>query len=337
MNRVSNLVRRIAGYYGAACARSILTACLCLMLWSGAARAGPDPLICALVPHFKDEYWLSVGYGLEREAARQGARLLLYEAGGYRSRATQIAQLRSCAARGADAILIGAVTSDHPDLVEAVAAAAKVAPVFGLVNALDAGALSGHGGVDWRDMGRAVGRYLARRHPAGSPPQSAVLLSGPPEAGWSALLESGLRAGLKGSAVAIVETYGADTGLRQQFALVETALARHPEADYLIGSAPAIEAAMGLRAARPDGPDVRLISTYISHTVLRGLMNGSVEAAPFDDPMLQGTMAIRQALGSGKGAGPAASAGPDIVLLTSQDPRLGSVRISPPEYFPAIQ
>lgn len=311
----------------------MLAAWLCAVLWSGAAQAASGPLICALVPHFKDEYWLSVGYGLEEEATRRNARIVFHEAGGYLARAAQIAQLNACAARGVDAVLIGAVTSDHPDLLAALEAAARQAPVFGLVNELHSDALSGHIGVDWRHMGRAVGEYLADRHPAGTAPQSAVLLSGPPEAGWSGPLEEGLRAALDGSAVTIVDALGADTGLRQQLALVETALARHPGADYLIGSAPAIEAAMGLIAARPDGPAPRLVSTYISHTVLRGLMNGSVVAAPFDDPMLQGRMSVQQALG-GRAA---PRSGTGIRLLTAGEPGGGTVHLSPADYFPDIQ
>ncbi len=101
-------------------------------------------------------------------------------------------------------------------------------------------------------MGYAVGKYLSAVHPAGSPEKTAVFLTGPAEAGWTLPLETGLRNGLAKSSVRILEVLGADTGIRQQLVLAEIALDRHPDVDYLIGSAPAIEAAIGLLATRPD-------------------------------------------------------------------------------------
>lgn len=297
------------------------------------------PLVCVLVPHFKDEYWLSARYGLERAAAREGVELALYEAGGYNARKRQIAQLETCAARQAEAILLGAVTSDHPELLEAVARAARQAPVIGLVNELHATDLTARIGVDWFEMGRAVGAYLKSRHPPGTTRQSGVLVTGPDSAGWTSPLRRGMRAGLAGSAVEITEVLKADTGLRQQLALVEEVLSRIPRPDYLIGSAPAIEAAMGLLAVHDDPGSPKLVSTYISHTVLRGLMNGTVLAAPFDDPARQGEMALERAREAIEAPGPAdpGMSGPEIRLLRSYDPSLANVMVSPPEYFPRIE
>lgn len=296
-----------------------------------------NPLFCVLVPHFKDEYWLSVGYGLEQEAARQKVDLLLFEAGGYNARAQQIAQLDQCAARGVDAILIGAVSSDHNALIAAIAKAAQTVPVFGLVNAVHSDALAGRIGVDWFEMGLSLGHYLGDLHPKGSAPQRAVLLSGPVEAGWTGPLEKGLRAGLQNSAVTIAQNYAADTGLRQQLNLVEMALTTHPDTDYLIGSAPAVEAAIGLLLATNKQDPPQLLSTYISHTVLRGLMNGRVMAASFDDPLIQGHMAIQQAVATLRGVKTTSRDGPKIMLLTQDRATLGEVHLSPPDYFPAIR
>lgn len=337
INRVSKPVRRILGHYGAACVATIAAIAFCLPILPRAANAEARPLFCVLVPHFKDEYWLSVGFGLEQEAARQAVDLLVYEAGGYRDRAAQIAQLDLCVARGADAILIGAVTSDHPDLIQAIASVAERVPVLAVVNALESNRLSARIGVDWQGMGRAIGDHLSALHPAGTPAKTALLVSGPPEAGWTGLVETGLRAALTTSSVTILEVFGADTGLRPQLSLVETALSRHPDADYLIGSAPAIEAAFGLIAAQttPDPP--ALLSLYVNHSVLRGLMNGQVQTAAFDDPVRQGIMAIRQAVGATPLSDAARLVGPDIVLLTRADPDLDQIRISPAGYFPKLQ
>ncbi|MCV2894952.1 TMAO reductase system periplasmic protein TorT [Lentibacter sp. XHP0401] len=339
ISRVSNLVCRIVKLYGAIGRCSIALVMLCCALWVAPAAASPaekPQLFCVLVPHFKDEYWLSVGYGLEQEAARQNVALLLYEAGGYNAREEQIKLLNQCVERGVDAILIGAVTSNHPDLLQAIKRVAQDVPVFGLVNELHSDALSGRIGVDWNGMGFVVGRYLSELHPKDSPSKTAALISGPSVAGWTGPLEAGLREILSDSSVTLVEVFSADTGLRQQLALVETALERHPEIDYLIGSAPAVEAAIGLLAVEENLYTPKLLSTYISHTILRSLMNGNVLAAAFDDPTQQGILAIQQAVRPNKPSSSAISVGPPIVLLTKTHEDLQGVTISPADYFPKI-
>lgn len=184
-------------------------------------------------------------------------------------------------------------------------------------------------------MGYLLGDHLRLLHPAGTSPKTAVFLTGPLEAGWTAPLEKGIRDGLAGSAFTLLEVFGADTSLRQQLALVERALDRHPDADYLIGSAPAVEAAIGLRANGPDTNAPELLATYVSHTVKRGLMNGSVSAASFDDPLLQGRTAIR--LAAFATAMPAGPRELEVVMLTAATDNLEDVELSPADYFPALQ
>ncbi|AVL54838.1 TMAO reductase system periplasmic protein TorT [Roseobacter denitrificans] len=329
----------MTGHYGATGIGTIATFCLALTLSVTAlppsAAAQAHKVFCALVPHFKDEYWLSVGFGLEQEAQRNNTDILFFEAGGYGDPAVQIDQLETCVTRGVDAILIGAVASDHNGLTEAIERAARDVPVFGLVNAVHSDALAGRVGVDWRDMGYLLGQHLSTLHPAGSPAQTAVLVTGPAGSGWTGPLEAGLREGLARSSVTILDVLGADTGLRHQLALSEQALERHPGANYLIGSAPAIEAALGLLATRPHRDKPVLVATYVNHTVKRGLMNASVLAASFDDPMVQARMAIKMAASA-----PARSAqtlGPKVVVLTNSDDNLTEVRMSPADYFPALQ
>ncbi len=304
----------------------------------GPGLAAPAVSVCVLVPHFKDEYWLSVGYGLEQEARLRDATLWIQEAGGYQARESQIRQVDACVEAGVDAIVIGAVTSDHPDLLAAIVRAAEKVPVFALVNVLHSPVLSGSVGVDWADMGRAVGNYLAARDPAGGPLKTAVLISGPRESGWTAPLEAGLRDALVNSSTRIIAVYGADTGLDAQLALVETALSRHPDVDYIIGSAPTIEAAMGHLRAHPDANRTpRLIATYLAHTVKRGLVGGSVLFAPFDDPQEQGRMALRQVLTFLQDHRRVGKRGPKILPLTPGDSALQNVHLSPADYFPKIE
>lgn len=298
-----------------------------------AQTASAEPSLCVLVPHFKDEYWLSVADGIETRAAETGLAVRFFEAGGYGALASQIAQLSDCAALDPGAILIGAVSSDDPGLLQAVAKAAQQRPVVGLVNALQSDALAARVGVDWTDMGLALGRHLAGLYPASGPQQTAILLSGPAESGWVAPLETGLRAGLAGSGLSIGAVYRADTGTREQLALLETALAEQPRPDVLIGPAPAIEAAMGLFPATDAAPV--LAATYISHSVARGLVAGRVAAAPFDDPIRQGRMAVDAAIEAIAGRTLPGLTGPGIRIIPA-GAAPDALWLAPAEYFPTL-
>ncbi|MCX7567880.1 TMAO reductase system periplasmic protein TorT [Sulfitobacter sp. F26169L] len=337
INLVSKLVRCITRQYGAALVGTIIPCVISVFAASLPADAQHRPEFCVLVPHFKDEYWLSVGYGIEQEAARKNVDLLIFEAGGYHARIAQIEQLKACAKMNVDAILIGAVTFDHPDLTSVVTEISMQVPVFGLVNALDVETLHGRVGVDWKEMGRGLGEHLALRHPVGSAPKTAVFLTGPREAGWTSPLQNGLVRGLSRSSVEIIGTFEADTGLRNQLELAENALSQHPNADYLIGSAPAVEAAFGLYGVHDGGNLPLLISTYVNHSILRGLKNGNVIAASFDDPVKQGIMALNQMMMFESNPGENVMIGPQIRILTGRDKTLSDALLSPADYFPEIR
>ncbi len=317
-------------HLGAAC--SSASARAAAGLFGGTALAEAR-LLCVLVPHFKDEYWLSVAFGVERRAAETGLSVRFFEAGGYNSGAHQIDQLAECAALTPGAVLIGAVSSDAGNLLAAIADAAQSRPVIGLVNEVHSPALVTRVGVNWEDMGLSLERNLAQRFPAGGAAQTAVLLSGPVRAGWVAPLEQGLRRGLAGSAITITAVYAADTGTSEQLRLLETAWAEHPGTRIVIGSAPAIEAAM---AFFPDGPDRPLLAaTYVSHSVARGLAGQQVLAAPFDDPIRQGQLAVDAAVAAMAGDRPPAHVSTAIVVHDGgMDP--AGIRLSPADYFPRL-
>jgi len=318
--------------------RQAITALAACAISTGALAQDAVARICVIVPHFKDEYWLSVGYGLQGAADETGAELLIYESGGYHSLTRQIALLETCRTAETDAVLIGAVSADDPRLLAAVSATAQTQPVLALVNALNAPALSGWIGVDWHGMGTAVGRFFSERYPAGTPSARAVLITGPEESGWGPILDAGLAEALPGSSLEIVATYHADTGLREQLREVERALADHPEVDYLIGSAPAIEGAMALLRRLPDGAHrPRLVATYISHSVLRGLKNGQVEMVPFDDPTAQGRLGLELALRAMTGERFEGVSGPQIVPVLTGAASVDRIVLSPAGFFPHLQ
>lgn len=277
-------------------------------------RAARPWRFCVLYPHLKDAYWLSVNYGMVEEARRLGVAFDVFEAGGYPNLSRQIEQLKGCASEEFDAVILGAVS--YSGLTADVERIARLKPVVAAVNDIDDSGISAKASVPWTEMGAAAGRYLAARHPSGSPPVTVAWFPGPQGAGWVKFVEAGFRATLAESSARIVMTRFGDTGTEEQVLLVEEVLEAMPDVDYLVGSGPMAEAAVPILRARGLEGKIGVVSTYLSHAVYRGLMRNRILGAPTDSPVMQGRLAIEMAVRALEGSLTVRHAGPQIVLVT---------------------
>ena len=280
------------------------------------AHAARPWTLCVLYPHLKDAYWLSVNYGMVQEARRLGVRFELFEAGGYPNLDRQIAQLRGCADSRYDAVVVGTVSYDG--LTPVLRDLARQKPIIAVVNDIEPGPITAKASVPWREMGRAAGLELARRHPGGSPPVSVAWFPGPRGAGWVGFVEAGFRAAIAGSAVRVTRVLFGDTGREAQAQLVEQLLAEGPPPDYLVGSGPMAEVAISILRARDELGRVGIISTYLSPGVFRGLLRGRILAAPTDSPVVQGRLGIELAVRALEHSLTLHHAGPAIVTVTPE-------------------
>lgn len=269
---------------------------------------------CILYPHLKDAYWLSVNYGMVEEARRLGVAFDVFEAGGYPNLGRQIEQLKGCASEEFDAVILGPVS--YAGLTAEVERIARLKPVIAAVNDIDDSGISAKASVPWTEMGAAAGRFLAQRHPKGSPPVSVAWFPGPQGAGWVTFVEAGFRAALAESSAQIVITRYGDTGTEEQVLLVEEALEAMPDVDYLVGSGPMAEAAVPILRARGLEGKVSVVSTYLSHAVYRGVVRGRILAAPTDFPVVQGRLALEMAVRALEGRLQIRHAGPPISIVT---------------------
>ena len=63
---------------------------------------------------------------------------------------------------------------------------------------------------------------------------------------------------------------------------------------------------------------VRIVSTYLSHAVYRGVLRGRIQAAPTDSPVLQGRLAVEMAVRALEGRLTVVHAGPPIRIVTPE-------------------
>ena len=250
--------------------------------------------LCASYPHLKDSYWLSVNYGMVEEAQRLGVAFKLVEAGGYPNLERQRSQIEDCVASGADALIVGAVSFEGlSDTIEEIA---RDIPVVAAVNDIADRGISAKSGVSWVALGARTGELLARLHPAGSPPVKVAWFPGPAGAGWVAFVEEGFRGAIADSAIDVVLTKWGDTGKEIQLILIEEALEERPDIDYIVGSAVTAEAAVSILRARGLTDRIKVVADYFTHAVFRGIKRQRILAAPTDFPVLQGRLAVDQAV-----------------------------------------
>ncbi|MDC5852175.1 TMAO reductase system periplasmic protein TorT [Vibrio europaeus] len=313
---------------------------LTLFLFSASTFAAQTPRICAIYPHLKDSYWLSVNYGMVDEADKQDVDLRVLEAGGYLNLEKQREHMALCVKWGADAIILGTVA---PDLFySSLSSVSSSVPVFATVNKLvvdpqNQTALKGEVGVDWYWMGYYVGDYLKSKHPAGSGQTNIALLPGPQSSGGTKPVIQGFYSAIKGSDINVVETYWADNDKELQRNLVQKAI-DNKNINYIVGSAVAIEAAISELRSANRANDIGLVSTYLSHGVYRGLLRSRVEFAPTDKMVLQGRLSIQQAVHYLRGENYNKIEAPIIEPLTPNNlnPEVIAQSLSPSEYRPTF-
>ena len=118
----------------------------------------------------------------------------------------------------------------------------------------------------------------------------------PSGAGWVEAGNAGFSEAVKAGAIDLVATKYGDTGKEVQSKLVEDVLEAYPDLDYIAGTAVTAEAAVSILRARGLEGKVKILSYYFTPGVDRGIRRKQILAAPTDSPVIQGRIAIDQAI-----------------------------------------
>ncbi len=252
--------------------------------------------ICVSFPHVKDAFWLAVDYGVAKEAERLGVKMDLYEAGGYDHQDAQIKQIRQCVEKGADGVVIGAISTDGLNgLVTELKA--KNIPVIDLVNGINSPDITARSSYSHYDMGKMVGSFIAASQQADNPNSVANVawLPGPKGSGWVDYSNDGFQFALRDNpAVNIVTVKYGDTGKVAQTSLLKEVLAARQDIDFIAGTAVTAEAAIPMLRKRRLNQQVKLVTQYFNPGVYIGIKRGKITAAVSLSSVIQGRIAMDQ-------------------------------------------
>ena len=274
--------------------------------------------ICVSFPHMKDAYWMAVNYGVVAESERLGVKMQLVEAGGYTNLNKQISQIEDCVARGAEAVIIGAISFDGlNNLVKEIRG--KGVPVIDVINGMSSSELSAKSLVSFGEMGYKAGEYIAKLHPKGSGTVKVAWFPGPPGAGWVEAGNKGFAEAVAKGDIQIVATKYGDTGKEIQLKLVEDTLEAYPDIDYIAGTSPTTEAAVQLLRERGLSDKVKVLAYYFTPGVYQNIKRGRLLAAPTDSAVIQGRVAIDQAVRILEGKDYDKHVGPALYVIDSNN------------------
>jgi protein TorT len=293
--------------------------------------------ICVSFPHMKDAYWMAVDYGVVAESERLGVQMQLVEAGGYTNLNKQVSQIEDCVARGAEAVVIGAISYDGlNNLVKEVRG--KGVPVIDVINGMSSGDLSAKSLVSFGEMGYKAGEYIAKLHPKGSGTVKVAWFPGPPGAGWVEAGNEGFLSAVKESDIEVVETKYGDTGKEVQLKLVEDTLVAYPDIQYIVGTSPTTEAAVQLLRDRGLSDQIKVLAYYFTPGVYENIKRGRVLAAPTDSAVIQGRIAIDQAVRILEGQDYMKHVGPELYVIdsTNVDSFHYESSLAPPDFKPTF-
>ena len=244
--------------------------------------------LCALFPHLKDSYWLSIDYGMVEEAKRQGVALTILQAGGYENLPKQLSQFDDCIAAGADAILVSPI-SEAGVANKLKESMGKGIPTVAVANPVLETPITAKISTDYREKGLSAGKYVIEF--LGDKGGNAVAFPGPQGSGWAETYLSGFEDAVKDSKIKLLDRKFGDTGVAEQLKLVQNALQTYPEMNVIWGTAPTVEAAMGAVVAA-GRTDMIIMASYENQAMLKSMQDGKILGFSAEYPVMMGRIGI---------------------------------------------
>ena len=273
--------------------------------------------LCMLAPHMTNNILRSYLYGTVQEAKRLGVKLTTFDAGGYKNLGKQLNQFDDCMAIGANAILLMAIspTAFAPKIRAARARGIKVIDLNIGVNAK----VDGRVVVTYLEVGKIIGRALAKKHPKGSGKVQVVVMPGPAGVAWSEDTAKGFKEAIKGSDVVVAKVvYGSPSRLKQT-PLVEDVLVTYKNLKYIVGMGTSLEAALNSLREQGRLGQIGLYGSFMTPSLVKAIKSKQVAGVVVENSLVINRLAVDMAVRLLEGKASILDAVPVVTLVDDKN------------------
>jgi ribose transport system substrate-binding protein len=270
------------------------------------------------LPDLSESFWTSMAYGVDDEAKKLGVAVVKLNAGGDANVNQQISQIQDLAQRHVNAMLVGATNGDavRPAVEQAIAA--KI-PVVGLSSIPNTPQLVSAVSADHYSMGKLQAECLGKAIGGGG---EVGMMAGPAGQSWSDLRADGFRDTIKAQFpnIKIVTESRLADNRNAALNTTEDWVQRFPDLKGIYSATDDIGAGVvdGLKASNKFG-QVKVSTSNFSPTAQKMLASGEFLCTAIQQIVLQGRVALQQAVKAAKGEKTDAKIGTPALLVTKDN------------------
>jgi TMAO reductase system protein TorT len=257
-------------------------------------------LIGAALPELQGSYWISIYYGLEDEARKQGVDLAIVNAGGFDQVTRQSQQIEDLMQRKVSALIVGATNATG--IRQVVQEAAAKVPVFGLGSIPEpADKLTSIVVADHYGMGVLQAECLAKE--LGGKGTVGVMM-GPPGVGWAMDRAKGFKDTMAKVApnIKVIAEKATATGRTEGLRLMEDWLQAYPGMSGVYTAVDDLGAgAVDALVSGKKAGAIKISSSNLSPIGESYLRLGFLQCESLQQIVLQARQAVRQAVAHLKG------------------------------------
>lgn len=252
------------------------------------------------MPDLSESFWTSMAYGVDDEAKKLGVTVVKVNAGGDANVNQQISQIQDLVQRHVNAIIVGATNGDavRPAVEQAIAA--KI-PVVGLSSIPNTPKLASAVGADHYAMGKLQAQCLGKAIGGSG---EVGMMAGPAGQSWADLRADGFRDTIKADfpKIKIVTESRLADNRNAALNTTEDWVQRFPDLKGVYSATDDIGAGVvdGLKASNKLG-QVKVSTSNLSPTAQKMLQSGEFACTAIQQIVLQGRVALQQAVKAAKG------------------------------------
>jgi TMAO reductase system protein TorT len=281
------------------------------------ARAEPMTVGFSM-PDLSESFWVSLAYGVEDEAKKAGVTVVKLNAGGDANVNQQISQLGDMKQRHVNAMIVGATSGAAIRPIVEQIIDSKI-PVVGIASLPDTPKLTSAVTADHYAMGKlqaeCLGKAIGSRGDVG-------MMAGPAGQSWSDRRADGFRDTIKAQFPNIKIAAESRLADNRNAALTTTEdwVQRFTDLKGIYSATDDIGAGVvdALKAANKFG-DIKVSTSNFSPTAQKMLASGEFVCTAIQQIVLQGRVALQQAVKAAKGEPVEAKIGTPALLVTKDN------------------